>query len=321
MKPNEPPFNLARGLKARALSSLKETQAASALRYAYWRKNADREHSYVQELSRRTRSNVLNVSEFGRGMDNSGSSTFFILGNGASINELATPAWEHIAKHSSVGLNAWPLHPFVPSYFSFEFGADTIDLDPELEWLVKRAEEKSNNQSTRALFLRPPSSASPLLLEWLTTVFPEKKMIYGRSNLSSRDSQNISPDLRRLFRKLKGRHALLSVLPDNGSSVVRMISAGLLAGFSEIVLSGVDMNEGPYFWFEDEFLTQYGDFRERCPRAIGAGTLTLSNESRPFSTQEFIGQLQEVARSEFGARITVTSENSNLYPTLDIYSF
>ena len=308
-------------LWAIALSRLKETQSASSLRYTYWRKIAESEHSYLQKVSRLTNAKILNLKEFGRDAGNSESSTLFILGNGASINELGAAAWEHISQHVSVGLNAWPLHPFVPNFFSFEFAADTIDLDSELKWLVQRAEEKSDKKSTSALFLRPPSNASPSLFAWLEGVFPYQKEIYGRSNLSSLNPRNISPDLRRIFREIKARSAPPGVLPDNGSSVVRMISAGLLAGYSEIVLSGVDLNERPYFWFEDEFLTKHGDFRQRCPREIGDGTLTLSNESRPFSARDFIGQLHDVALSEFGARIRVTSDNSRLHPLLGLYSF
>ena len=303
------------------LSQLKETRAASFLRYKFWRKFANREHSYVKALSEKTKSEVPNFKKFGRDKARPTGSTLFILGNGGSINELSPHAWQEISQHLSVGLNAWPLHPFVPSYFSFEFAADTVDLDSELKWLVERAEESSRKEASTALFLRPPSLASPSLLTWLASVFPNRKQIYGRSNLGSRDPRNIAPDLREIFRALKAERLPPSVLPDNGSSVARLICAGLLAGYTEIVLSGVDLNDRPYFWFEDDFIIRHGDFRERCPRETGGGVQTLSNESRPFSTKDFIGQLDEVARSEFAARVSVTSENSGLYPLLDLYSF
>ena len=312
---------LAHRSSGRMLSQLKETRAASALRYKFWRRVAEREHSYVEALSKKTKSEVPNFKKFGRHAERSPGSKLFILGNGGSINELASPAWQEISRHLSIGLNAWPLHPFVPSYFSFEFAADTIDLDAELKWLVERAEESSRKEASTALFLRPPSHASPSLLTWLASVFPNRKQIYGRSNLSSRDPRNIAPDLRKIFLALKEERPPLSVLPDNGSSVARLACAGLLAGYSEIVLSGVDLNDSPYFWFEDDFITRHGDFRERFPRATGGGVQTLSKESRPFSTKDFIAQLDEVARSLFGAKISVTSENSSLYPLLDLYSF
>lgn len=305
----------------RLLSQLKETRVASALRYRFWRKVAEREHSYVEALGEKTKSEVPNFKKFGRDKARPPGSKLFILGNGSSINELDPPAWQEISRHLSVGLNAWPLHPFVPNYFSFEFAADTVDLNSELKRLVERAEKSSRKQASNALFLRPPSHASPSLLTWLASVFPNRKQIYGRSNLGSRDPRNIAPDLRKILLALKAELAPLSVLPDNGSSVARLICAGLLGGYSEIVLSGVDLNDRPYFWFEDDFITSHGDFREMCPRGTGGGVQTLSKESRPFSTKDFIAQLDEVARSDFGATICVTSENSSLYPLLELYSF
>ena len=45
------------------------------------------------------------------------SDTIFILGGGESINEITLEQWEYIAKHDSFGMNWWPVHKFVPTFY------------------------------------------------------------------------------------------------------------------------------------------------------------------------------------------------------------
>ena len=50
--------------------------------------------------------------------------TLFILGSGASINELTQEQWGFIKQHDSVGFNNWVVHKFVPDFYMFEAVAD-----------------------------------------------------------------------------------------------------------------------------------------------------------------------------------------------------
>ena len=44
------------------------------------------------------------------GLD-SGADTLYILGSGASIEDLTSAHFDHIAKQTSVGVNNWGVHP------------------------------------------------------------------------------------------------------------------------------------------------------------------------------------------------------------------
>lgn len=45
------------------------------------------------------------------------SDTIFILGGSESINGITQEQWDHIAQHDSIGMNWWPVHKFVPTYY------------------------------------------------------------------------------------------------------------------------------------------------------------------------------------------------------------
>jgi hypothetical protein len=304
-----------------AIALLKDTSFARPLREAYWRRIALRESVHLRTIIRSTGAKILDPKVFQPSNNSKKSAPLFIFGNGASVNGISEAEFEKIGNSTSIGLNAWPLHPFVPDYYSFEFASDTETLDPELEWLVARAEEAKLNSATSLLFLRPPASATEGLKLWLRSVSPGEKILYGRANVITRNRANLLKDLESLLLAIHRGSTSLGVLPDNGSSVVRMVCLGLLAGFSEIVLVGVDLNEQAYFWYEDSFIAEHGDHRARCPRAIGSGTSTLDTSSRPFSTKEFIYALNETARTVFQSKIFVTSKNSALSAGLDVYQF
>jgi hypothetical protein len=46
--------------------------------------------------------------------------TLFILGSGASVEDLGPEYFREINSQVSVGINAWPLHHFVPDLYAFE---------------------------------------------------------------------------------------------------------------------------------------------------------------------------------------------------------
>ena len=246
--------------------------------------------------------------------------TFFILGNGATVNSLSKSDFSVMDEGFSVGLNGWPLHPYVPNVYSFEFGNDAEPLDDQLRNLVARALSKADRHRTPVMFLRPSSRKLPHVAKWLESLDAHRLWFYGRANLVTRRAKNVERDSRAALRYLS-RKTSDSVLLDNGASVVRMISLALLSGFKEIVLAGVDLNRSPYFWFDEDFIERHGDFRQSHPRAASDSQLTLSTENRPFSTYELICALAKVAEIDFRAKIFVAREGQSLSADLPTYVF
>lgn len=49
------------------------------------------------------------------------SETIFVLGGSESINTIKDKEWDFIARHDSIGMNWWPVHPFIPTYYSTNY--------------------------------------------------------------------------------------------------------------------------------------------------------------------------------------------------------
>jgi hypothetical protein len=246
---------------------------------------------------------------------------FFVLGNGESVNYLDELQFQFIGRHFSVGLNAWPLHPFAPSAYAFELYEGLGREATEFEFLVGLAHKKALMAGAEMLLLRPRPSSFDRLNRLCASLQGLSFTMYGRANLANESLGRLDVDLKQSLAFLSSASARSGVVIDNGSSVVRMVSLALLQGFKRVVLVGVDLNDGGYFWYNEGFVQRHGDFRDAVRRQPGEGRDTLSTESRPFSAADFLYALNRVAQSEYGAEIYVASSSSTLSEGLETFRF
>jgi len=247
---------------------------------------------------------------------------FFVLGNGASVNDLSLANLETIRTGISVGINAWPLHRLIPNYFAFEFGRHSMQPDSDLSYLVRAAESKLHNtSSSRLLFLRPGKPAS--LGAWvpLTREGMRRSAMYGRANVFAETERALKKDLATILQLIAGGKIAPAVLPDNGSSVVRMVFLALILGFKEIALIGVDLNGSPYFWEESRFVADQNLPLHEIRRSQGDSIATQSTEERPFSVSDFLAALSPLAQTILGARISCANPQSLLAEHLPLFDF
>jgi len=299
---------------------VRETHFHRFFRRIAWRQIVLREADYLE--SNFGHGSALDLASPGVSdlLETSDREFFFVLGNGNSVNELDHDCFDFMGEHFSVGLNAWPLHPFVPKAYGFELW-EGLERNPlEFSFLVASALSKSEGQDS--LWLLRPRKSDFARIETLRTEIPNLTFrVYGRANVASRSLGSLDADLTRSFRFLARNRRLRSVLIDNGSSVVRMISLALVYGFKKIVLVGVDLNDGQYFWYNQKFIRHHGDFRDLCQREPGEGRDTLSTATRPYSALDFIFALNRVAQAQFGAEVFVSSSSSALASGLAVYDF
>lgn len=286
-----------------------------------WRKLVGRESRYLRKLTGRGGVPGLVEPTFSSTLARSSKDFFFVLGNGDTVNELTDEDFRFIAGHFSVGLNAWPIHPFVPSAYGFEMVYALDRHDDELNFLLKTASEKARSRSSALWILRP----KPERLEALARVVGDgghlPLQVYGRANLVPTSAGELETEIVASLEFLSDPSLECQVLLDNGASVVRMISLALLNGFKRVVLVGVDLTANPYFWYDPGFVSKHGDYTEICRREPGEGTDTLHTANRPFSAHEFIVAMATVAKRERGCEILVSSNNSALAGALDVFRF
>lgn len=286
-----------------------------------WRQLVGREFLYLRGLTERGVIPGLVEPTFSSTFANASKDFFFVLGNGDTVNELTDEDFSFIRGHFSVGLNAWPLHPFVPSAYGFEMWSGLDRHSDELDFLLKTATEKAKSRSSALWILRP----KPEQLESLARVVGSDGdltlQVYGRANLGPTPAGELRTAIVAALDFLTNPGLDSQVLLDNGASVVRMISLALLNGFKRVVLVGVDLKANPYFWYNPGFISKHGHYTEICRREPEEGTDTLHTRDRPFSAHEFIVSMATVAKYELGCEILVSSNESALAGALEVFHF
>jgi hypothetical protein len=303
-------------------TQLKNSFFFGAYRDLMWRKLVAGEGKSLRELAPAAGISALSREHPIGTWSDPKNRTFFVLGNGGSVNELSQRDLDTMRAGVSVGINAWPIHPFSPTYFAFEYWRFSFTPDSELTYLVRAAEVKLAQGPTRGLlFLRPGLPASLSAVVRLSQSPSQSAAMYGRANLFAQSQGALRQDLAQILKLIRRGRLSPSVLPDNGSSVVRMIFLGLILGFRDIVLVGVDLNGSPYFWEDPAFVPDpsvNSRYLERSPRD---SISTEQTEERPFSASDFIATLAPLAQHFLGATVSCASATSRLAHALPVYSF
>ena len=246
----------------------------------------------------------------------SGADTFYILGSGASIEDLTREHFDHIAQNSSVGINNWGVHPFVPDIYSFEsvpWVGDGQDF-PRAMGLLDRGDIRARRPDI--LILRPKTSSEIDKISVLPDELRTSVSFYGRVTPATRESRNLAGDIAGYFAHVVPRYP--SVLLDSGASVVRMTVLGILLGFRRIVLAGVDLNGSPYFWERNpDYLA---DLVSLPPvnNQVTSTHETASSSNRPFDVITMLRALGVFFQTEKGGQLLVTSPDSALAEFLPI---
>ena len=250
------------------------------------------------------------------------SSTLVVLGSGESVEEVTPSQWKIIGDCVSVGLNNWLLHDFIPDVYSLEQMqiGDGKDARDSMSELLGREEVVS--RAPAVLLLRPHSETPSHRIIEIPSGLRERARVYGRTGVATKSRANLVRDIRQLIRySVKGRLPE-SVAIDEGMSVARMLSLGVRAGFSSIVLVGVDLNSTQYFFdINPTYITRRGleDYNPSKPSGSVHGT--EETETRTFAASTFIPAFAEAAQQELGTNVYVSSSSSALAVHLPVVDF
>ena len=229
---------------------------------------------------------------------------FFILGSGATVLTLGDKDWERIRLGTSIGMNSWAFHPFVPDVLAIE-DIHSPTLLPQRAAMLKGLNLLTKND-TKPLILhfRVSSAVDPSLKIRVPTELIQHCRKYGRFQIPPfLDSRDTRKALR--VGLALDRHGMIPrpLLIDHGASVVRMIHFALRSGAKRIVLSGVDLVGSKYFYEEDpSFLNRIEEPPfGRTRHSMQHGTV----EERPGSGSilGFLRELNHVLRFDHGVEL------------------
>lgn len=280
-----------------------------------WRE-ARAEARFVGDACRQLGLAPLIPSQFDLALGEDIGETLFVLGSGASVERLGELEWAKVRANTSIGINSWVLHDFVPDVYAYEPAAAAGPGHVRLMSLLERKDIVE--RSPWILSLKPRTRFEQDQLEQIPEELLPKTFLYGRFQPSTRRVSNLPSELSRLLERCEsGRHP---VLPDSGASIVRMAALGIVMRFEQIVFVGVDLNASPYFWEANPFHLMRNGLTEFPHLQTPGGHETLNPDNRAFAVKEMINALQECG-AQFGTRLFVESQDSALADVLDVYEW
>ena len=299
-----------------AVRALIETRVGVGLRFwASWR-DATRENRFVREVAMRLNASILEPLELRSRIGKPHADTLFILGSGASVEDLGPENFREINSQVSVGINAWPLHHFVPDLYAFEPVPEGDSDHYRTMSLLARPDILT--KEPRILFLKPRTKIEVDQFFQIPVPLRSRTYLYGRFQPSTRVLRNLAADLGRLIGKLESTN--FSVVPDSGASIVRMAALGILMGFKRIVFVGVDLNNTDYFWERNPAHLARNGIEGFSSGQTRDTHETMERIKRPFIVTEMIQALATLGKSR-GVEILVASKKSELTTVVGVYLF
>jgi hypothetical protein len=133
------------------------------------------------------------------------------------------------------------------------------------------------------------------------------------------DHESVEADLRYLVTRAVSGRLPHGVLPDNGSSVVRLIFFALAQGFRDIVLVGIDLDTRPHFWFDPQYMERYPEYVALFPEPDNKHHGTTESSNRALGNREFLMIFSRVLTELGVAKLWISSPTSQLAQALPLY--
>jgi len=241
-------------------------------------------------------------------IDIQGKDKLFILGTGSSINNLSKDKLEYLRSKNflTIGLNGWVYHSFIPDIYAIEFGRffNQID-DPIINMAIHKSISKKDN---------PPVLLINQGLKYSNLKryrFRDCKKIVTYSHIRLNDSSKESYQ-KSLFFLMNFLHRIPRIISRNfllgtGSSLERIVSLGIIFGFKEIVLLGIDLS-GPHFYDKEP-----GEGKKLIHR-------TNDPKYRKLIIQEMMTEYKKIA-NKHNIKIFSQSESSPLAKIFPVYKW
>jgi len=232
-----------------------------------------------------------------------GKKNFFILGSGASANDLTLAQSTIIETGFSVGLNSWAFNGLIPDAYALEnprqagFEAQVAAINAGLR------RPKVLERKPFVFWFRDGTSRLPSGKISLPRQLEANAHHYGRFQFGPARVGQIEHLIQRYFRESLKDQLPQHVLLDNGSSVVRMVTLAALLGFETVVLVGVDLGRRPYFFEEEPSHLQAIGHAPFHLTEIHGSHPTEGAATRTLPFLEFMVPLSKVLKEQCGTAV------------------
>ena len=260
-------------------------------------------------LKNRRKYTVLDFDDIRR--DIKRSDTVFILGTGESINEIPEKKWKYIAEHDSAGLNWWPLHSFIPTYYYSEYP----HRREHFTFMQKILAERLSSEYTDTLFFLSLNRAvrRGIHPKTVPALFPENtKICFYQYTKPAKFNPENPPSRDSLRNNLFYRGSLTAVL-----DLMNRI------GYKRIILLGVDLKQHIYFYENHPEILKMLDagYGKPLQERLGKPHRTTHPKPGKISVQDYLFYLNDIYYRPEGIELYCGSGKSALAEKIPVFKF
>jgi len=240
------------------------------------------------------------------------SDTLFLLGSGASINQITPERWAAIARYDTIGFNFWPVHRFVPRMYVFEALGETSRGVFELYRKVsaERAQDYTPILKVATELSNLAPSYAPAYPEaWRDSLFTvytlpaaarnEQEFAYAIAYLRRKGLFRPSTRIRYLFKQL--------------STLSSLIALAARLQYRTIVLCGIDLSNAQYFYQDAELYPEAAHLQMWSPAAPHP---SLWRTPWRIPMDKVVLELKRQVLDPAGIGIFVENRSSALWPAI-----
>lgn len=249
------------------------------------------------------------------------SDTLFILGSGASINDLTESEWAAIRQADTLGFNFWLVNDFVPSVYVFEC---IHQGDPDYACLVGNLKARRQDYAGVPMILKDGERHRPEVLSKFLEAMPESLRRRLRLTWDWEIPGHDFPDFVRQVRLLRSLGVFARSFYPNvrkRASIFYLALLGLRAGYRNIVLCGVDLTNNAYFY--DSRSQEFESKGRSVPHHRQAAAAPVHKTDDPRYGELTITRAMQTLDREImqpaGVRLYVAFRSSGLHPGLPAY--
>lgn len=247
------------------------------------------------------------------------SDTLFILGSGASVNELSDQDWQYIASCNSVGFNYWMAHPFVPDLYFTEPPPNAKGW--ETFWnLNKVSKEAYSNVPYIVNYKEWQRHLIDFPLAEIPAELQKNLYYFAPYNLRLNKTWMMKLLLLGWRRKRFSNNPFNWLILQRGT-LDMLILLGYFAGFTKIILVGVDLSNTAYFFENPNMNFVFRPSVLQTGKVHRTADPTLDINKISVTIDKYIYMLNEILLKPKGVCLFVASEKSRLYPRIGKYTF
>ena len=257
-----------------------------------------------------------NMIDTRRIQDNIKSDTLFVLGSGESILDFGDLEWSVISKCTSLGINLWVYHDFVPDIAVIEWYPND-----EVSYLMADAFNTRKYYYQNVNIIRKDIDSYTNVNEFDYIDQINNISLVNEIALSTTDIDLLNAELK--VCGLIGLTSLKSgftVVPQARATIVFSIFMGVRLGFKNIVLCGVDLNGSKYFYHSDKWINTYNLIVPPIDN-IHEDTHETMLTKNGISVVDVIKVVENEINRYGDVNIYVSNPKSALADVLDVYEF